>query len=249
VCLLKKFLYGLKQSPRQWYKKFDSFIVSLNFSNFNYDSYFYLKKLNGGDYIYLLLYVYDILIAATNMGEIKKLKEQLGMTFEMKDSGTVKKILEIEITSDRSNRKLFFSQKEFVGKVIRRFGMEKANVVSTPLAMYFKLSAALSPTSDGERSYIEKISYSSVVGSLMYLMVCTQPDITQAVSVVSKHLSCAGKEHWEAVKWIFRYLKDIIDARLVFKNGDGALTGYVDSDFEGDIDKMRSLMGYIFILG
>jgi Reverse transcriptase (RNA-dependent DNA polymerase) len=160
-------------------------MVSLNFSNFNYDSCVYLKKLDSGDYIYLLLYVYDILIAATNMGEIKKLKEQLGMTFEMKDLRTVKKILGMEITRDRSNRKLFLSQKEFVRKVIRRFGMEKANVVSTPLAVYFKLLAALSPTSDGERRYMDKISYSSVVGSLMYLMVCTRPDIAQAVSVVS----------------------------------------------------------------
>jgi Reverse transcriptase (RNA-dependent DNA polymerase) len=224
-------------------------MVSLNFSNFNYDSCVYLKKLDSGDYIYLLLYVYDILIAATNMGEIKKLKEQLGMTFEMKDLRTVKKILGMEITRDRSNRKLFLSQKEFVRKVIRRFGMEKANVVSTPLAVYFKLLAALSPTSDGERRYMDKISYSSVVGSLMYLMVCTRPDIAQAVSVVSKYLSCAGNEHWEAVKWIFRYLKDTIDARLVFENGDGALTGYVDSNFRGDLDKMRSLVGYVFILG
>jgi Reverse transcriptase (RNA-dependent DNA polymerase) len=75
LCLLNKSFYGLKQSPRQWYKKFDSFMVSLNFSRSNYDNYVYLKKLDGGDYIYLLLYVDDMLITTTNMGEIKKLKE------------------------------------------------------------------------------------------------------------------------------------------------------------------------------
>jgi len=57
VCLLKKSLYGLKQSPRQWYKKFDSFMVSINFSRSNYDSCVYFKKLSSGEFIYLLLYV------------------------------------------------------------------------------------------------------------------------------------------------------------------------------------------------
>jgi Reverse transcriptase (RNA-dependent DNA polymerase) len=200
MCLLKKFLYGLKQSPRQWYKKFDSFMVNLNFSRSNYDSCVYLKKLDGGDYIYLLLYMDHILIVTTNMGEIKKLKEQLGMVFEMIDLEAAKKILGMEIIRDQSNRKLFLSQKEFARKVIRWFGTEKENVISTPLAAHFKLSVALSLTSDGERSCMEKVPYSSAVGSLMYLMVCTRPDIAQAVSVVSRYLSCAGKGHWEAMK-------------------------------------------------
>jgi hypothetical protein len=67
--------------------------------------------------------------------------------------------------------------------------MEKANVVSTHLAVHFKFPTALSPTSDDERSYMEKVPYSSAVGSLMYLMVCTRLDIAQAVSVVSKYFS------------------------------------------------------------
>ena len=191
----------------------------------------------------------DMLIAVTNMREIKKLKEQLSSAFEMKDLGAAKRILGMEITRDRSNRKLFLSQKSFAEKVIRRFGMEKAKVVSTPLAVHFKLSASLSPKSDDERKYMEKVPYSSAVGSLMYLMVCTRPDIAQAVSVVSRYLSCPGKGHWEAVKWIFRYLKGTINARLEFGKGNGPLTGYVDSDFGGDLDKRRSLTGYIFTLG
>ena len=73
--------------------------------------------------------------------------------------------------------------------------MEKAKVVSTPLAAHFKLSAALSPKSDAEKKYMEKVPYSSAVGSLMYLMVCTQPDIAQAISVVSRYRSCLEKGH------------------------------------------------------
>jgi len=107
-----------------------------------------VKKLSNKEFIYLLLYVDDMLIAASNMEEIIRLKEQLGSAFEMKDLGAAKRILGMEISKDRPNRKLFLSQKEFSGKVIRRFGMEKAKIVSTPLATHFKLSAAMSPKSE-----------------------------------------------------------------------------------------------------
>jgi len=73
--------------------------------------------------------------------------------------------------------------------------MEKAKIVSTPLATYFKLSVALSPKSEHEKKYMENVPYSRVVGSLMYLMVCTRPDIAQAVSVVSRYLACPGRGH------------------------------------------------------
>ena len=188
VCLLKKSLYGLNQSPRQWYKKFDSFMVSIILSCSNYDSCAYFKELSSGEFIYLLLYVDDMLIVTFNMEEIIRLKEQLGSAFEMKNLGAAKRILGLEISRDRPNRKLFLSQKEFAGKVIRRFGMEKAKIVSTPLASHFNFSAALSPKSEHEKKYMENVPYSSVVGSLTYLMVCIRPDITQVVSMVSRYL-------------------------------------------------------------
>ena len=84
VCKLKKSLYGLKQSPRQWYKRFDSFMLSHGFKQSNYDSCVYLKIINGS-VIYLLLYVDDMLIAAKDKSKIAKLKAQLSKEFEMKD--------------------------------------------------------------------------------------------------------------------------------------------------------------------
>jgi hypothetical protein len=199
VCRLNKSLYGLKQSPRQWYKKFDAFMVSINFSRSNFDSCVYIKKLDSGNFVYLLLYVDDILIASSNAGEIKRLKAELNSVFEMKDLGPAKKILGMEITRNRPERKLFLSQAGFAEKVLRRFDMHRSKAAATPLAAHFKLSADLSPKTDSERKYMERIQYSSAVGSLMYLMVCTRPDLAQAVSVVSRYLSCPGKGHWEAV--------------------------------------------------
>jgi len=84
ACLLKKSLYGLKQSPRQWYKKFNSFMIGHNYSRSNYDSCVYHKKLLDGTYVYLLLYVDDMLIASKSISEINKLKTLLNNEFEIK---------------------------------------------------------------------------------------------------------------------------------------------------------------------
>ena len=94
---------------------------------------------------------------------------------------------------------------------------------------------------------MSSIPYSSAVGSLMYAMVCTRPDLSHAVSVVSRFMSKPGKVHWEAVKWIMRYLKGSTDVCLVFEGQKNrGVVGYVDSDYAGDLDKRRSLTGYIF---
>ena len=85
--------------------------------------------------------------------------------------------------------------------------MNEAKSVSTPLGSHFKLSKEQSPKTEEERDYISKVPYASTIGSLMYTMVCTRPDTAHAVGVVSRFMSRTGKQHWEAVKWILRYLK------------------------------------------
>ena len=84
----------------------------------------------------------------------------------------------------------------------------------------------------------------------MYLMVCTRPDIAHAVSVVSRFMSNPGKPHWEALRWILRYLKGSMDVGLLYRkenNGNGdCVVGYCDADLGGDRDKRKSLTGYIF---
>ena len=250
VCKLEKSLYGLKQSPRQWYKRFDKFMIGQKYTRSKYDHCVYLRKLQDGSFIYLLLYVDDMLIASRSHTEIEKLKTQLNREFEMKDLGEAKKILGMEISRDRKLGRLCLSQKEYLRKVLKRFGMnEKSKPVSTPLAPHFKLSALMSPKNDAEREYMSKVPYASAVGSLMYAMVCTRPDISQAVGVVSRYMHDPGKEHWQAVKWILRYILNTVDIGLVFQQDkqDGqCVVGYCDSDYAGDLDKRRSTTGYEF---
>ncbi|GJV51083.1 retrovirus-related pol polyprotein from transposon TNT 1-94 [Tanacetum coccineum] len=93
VCKLKKSLYGLKQSPRQWYKSFDSFVIGHGYDHYSYDECVYLRKFRDGSFLYLVLYVDDMLIAAPNKDQIWELKDQLSNKFDMKDLGAAKNIL------------------------------------------------------------------------------------------------------------------------------------------------------------
>ena len=118
--------------------------------------------------------------------------------------------------------------------------MSKAKAVCSPLAGHFKLSSKQYPTSEKDKQEMTSIPYSSAVGSLMYAMVCTKPDIVHAFGVVSRFLSNPGKDHWEAVKWILRYLRGTSRLCLCFGSGEPVLDGYTDADMAGDCDSRKS---------
>ncbi|KAK3034061.1 hypothetical protein RJ639_034286 [Escallonia herrerae] len=99
------------------------------------------------------------------------------------------------------------SREEYIEKVLRRFNFHTSKPVTTPLAAHFKLSKELSPNNREDEEYMAQVPYTSAVGSLMYAMVSTRPDIAHAVGVVNRFMTNPGKEHWQAVKWILRYLR------------------------------------------
>ena len=176
---------------------------------------------------------------------INRLKKQLSESFAMKDMGDAKQILGIRIMRDRQEKKLWLSQENYVKIVLQRFQMENAKAVSTPLATHFKLSTKQSPSDEYEKSDMQRVPYAFVVGSLMYAMVCTRPDIAHVVGTVSRFMSNLGREHWNAMKWILRYLRGTTCLRLCFGGDKPTLVGYTDSDMGGDIDSRRSTSGYV----
>lgn len=173
------------------------------------------------------------------------MKQELNKSFAMKDLGPARQILGMQIVRDREAKKLWLSQEKYIQKVLHRFNMDKAKVVSTPLAMHFKLSTKQCPSSDDEKEDMKKVPYASAVGSLMYAMVCTRPDIAHAVGVVSRFLSNPGRDHWNAVKWIMRYLCGTSSLSLCFGTGKPILCSYTDSDMAGDVDTRKSTSGYL----
>jgi hypothetical protein len=127
--------------------------------------------------------------------------------------------------------------------------MSDAKLVSTPLARHFWLFKDQSPKTEEEKDFMAKVPYASTIGSLMYAMVCTRPDIAHTVGDVSRFMSNLGKQHWEAVKWILRYLRGTTNISLCFRKGELKLQGFIDVDFVGEVDHRRSTAGYVFIVG
>jgi hypothetical protein len=122
VCKLKKSLYGLKQSPRMWYQKFDTYMLVLGFTRSKEDHCVYFKLI--GDYlIYLVLYVDDMLYIGNNKEIIQDVKTQLSYKFDMKDIGTSNFFLGMEIKRDRKKRKLWLNQRKYVETILHRFNM------------------------------------------------------------------------------------------------------------------------------
>ena len=137
TCNLKKSLYGLKQSRRQWYKHFDNFIRGKRYTRNHYDPYVYYNKIPRGEYIYLLLYEDDMLIASKSRPIIDKLKKDLSFEFERKDLGEAKKVLGMEIGRDRRSGKVSLIQKGYLQKVLRKYNIDgDTKSVSTPLAPF-----------------------------------------------------------------------------------------------------------------
>nr|KYP59970.1 Retrovirus-related Pol polyprotein from transposon TNT 1-94 [Cajanus cajan] len=245
VCRLRKSLYGLKQAPRQWYKKFESFMCDQGYKKTTSDHCVFVKKFSNDDFIILLLYVDDMLIVRKDVSRIDRLKKKLGESFAMKDMGAAKQILGIRIIRDREKWKLWLSQEQYIKRVLQRFQIENAKAVSTPFATHFKLSVKQSPSNKAEKLDMERVPYASAVGSLMYAMVCTRPYIAHAVGTVSRFLSNPGREHWNSVKWILRYLHGTVDMKLCFGGDKPTLVGYSDSDMAGDVDSRKSTSGYL----
>ncbi|GAB2277235.1 hypothetical protein Dimus_039224 [Dionaea muscipula] len=250
VCKLNKSLYGLKQAPRQWYIRFDTFVTKIGFSRSKFDVCLYYAHLHA-EPVFLLLYVDDMLLISKSMSLIDDLKRKLNSEFDMKDLGCAKKILGIEIIRNRSVSELKLHQCSYLRKVCAKFDMNNSKPVSLPLAAHFTLSKSQAPKTDAEKVKMETVPYLNVVGSVMYSMISTRPDLSFSISLLSRFMSEPGLEHWHALKWLLRYLNCTSSVGLVYRKWTEKLdlVGHVDADFAGDRDSRKSTTAYNFVLG
>ena len=112
----------------------------------------------------------------------------------------------------------------------------------------FSLEEGLSDNTSRERERMDRIPYASVVGSIMYAMICTRPDVAYSLGVVSRYQSDPGKNHWKVVKTILKYLRNTKDQWLVHGESDLRLMGFTDSNFQSDHDDSKSVSRFIFTL-
>ena len=249
VCKLKRSLYGLKQSPRCWNQKMDRFLMTNGFHATKSDSALYVKGA-GKDKIYVGLYVDDLLIATSDASSLARTKSALCGAFKMTDFGEVSTVLGIKITRDKSTGLLTMSQEKYAEQVLKRFNMLSAQGKSTPIEEGMKLDETMCPQTDEEKEEMRHKPYRQAVGSLMYLMVATRPDLAAAVRLVSRFGANPGVMHWKAVQRVLQYLKKTMSFGLVFeKQGRVRITAYTDSDWSGCKDTKKSTTGYVFLIG
>ncbi|CAM8902569.1 unnamed protein product [Rhodiola kirilowii] len=249
VCLLKRTIYGLKHSPRQWNKKFNACMLSLGFHRSKYDSCLYLKFFDAKSLLFVLLYVDDILLISNVKSEILRIKTQLNRHFDMKDFGKAQRILGIKIIRDRQNRRIFLSQSKYVFEVLEKFSMSAVKHVTLPLGGHFLLSKQNCPQTESERMKMSAVPYDIDVGFVMYLMVRTRPDVAYSISVLGRFMANSGEEHWSSLKYLVRYIASTKNYGMVYGMTDfkHELCGFVDSDYASNRNNLKSTSGLFFL--
>ncbi|GMI95547.1 hypothetical protein HRI_003224000 [Hibiscus trionum] len=239
VCRLKKSLYGLKQAPKQWYEKFHKTILSFGFVVNGSDACVY-SRMFGTDCVIISLYVDDMLIFSTNIESINKTKSFLSTKFEMTDLGEVDVILGVKVI--KSEKGFSLSQTHYIEKVLKKFDSFDVVPVRTPYDSSIHLFK-------NEGSSVSQMEYAKIIGSLMFLMNYTRPDIAYVVSRLSRYTHNPSNEHWVALRRLLKYLKGTMDWRLEFVGFPATLEGYCDANWVSDSDEVSSTSGYVFTLG
>jgi hypothetical protein len=193
-CHLTKSIYGLKQASRQWYLKFDETIIKFGFKKNEEDNCIYAKFKNE-KYIFLVLYVVDILLASSDVHLLLETKGFLSSHFDMKDLGKASYVLGIEIHRDRRKGVLGLSQKSYIEKVLKKFNMHKCNSTPAPIVKGIKFGKFQCPRNQYEIDEMKAAPYASTVGSLMYAQVCTCPDLVFVTGMLGRYQKNPGKPH------------------------------------------------------
>nr|GEV11339.1 retrovirus-related Pol polyprotein from transposon TNT 1-94 [Tanacetum cinerariifolium] len=231
VYRLRKALYGLKQAPKAWYDELSTFLVSKGFSKDSFNPTLFITK-HMGDILLMQIYVDDIIFGSTN----PKLSKQ----FEKLMHNSLKFFLGIQI--NQSLLGIFIDQAKYAQEILIKHGMTSCDSVGTPMATKH-LDADLSGTQ------VDEMKYRSMVGALMYL-TASRPDIMHATCYCARYQAKLTEKHLNAVKLIFRYLKDTIHMGLWYlKNTSFELTAFSYSNHAGYLDSCMSTSGGIQFLG
>ena len=237
VCLLIKGLYGLKQSPRQWNKKYKEIMVKLGFVCITADESVFV---NGQ--VIVGVYVDDLIIVSPHLQKIEKFKKDIKKEYDVKDLGELSVILSMKWTRNREERTSFLSQQAYAEEILERFSMSDCKSAGTP-------GVNLEAPEIEKKVFEDKTLYMQACGSLSHLQNCTRPDITFAVGMACRKMQDPNEQDWMAVKRILRYIKGTTSFGVKFGSNAVKVTGYGDADWAGCHDSRKSTSGYVFLMG
>lgn len=239
-------LYGLKQSARDWNLLLRSELCQWGFLQSKADPCLYVHKERE---IMVLTYVDDIPAAARDTADLDWFKSKLAGRFNAKDLGeiTKTKILGMRVTRDRKKRTLWLDQESYLDRTLKKFGIGNAKhkPVSIPLDGYTNLR----PATDND-TRVDPTEYSEKIGSFMFSMVYTRPDLAFPLGRLSQYMRDPAEHHNQALKKLMRYIRSTVNLRLRFgPGGDQSLVVYSDADYASDKKDRKSVTGAAGILG
>lgn len=221
VCRLRKSLYGLKQAPRNWFAKLASALRAYGFVQSVAD--YSLSTLHrNGRTLCVLVYVDDLLIGGSKSGQICALKQYLSTCFHMKDLGTLKYFLGIEVARDTEG--IHLCQRKYALDIIANVGLLAAKPAKFPMEPNHKLSLATGPLLEHPEAYRR------LIDRLVYLTI-TRPDLSYYVHCLAQYMQNPRLEYWEAALRVVRYIKNN-PGQGIFLSSRSALhlSGSCDSD-------------------
>ncbi|GJV38668.1 retrovirus-related pol polyprotein from transposon TNT 1-94 [Tanacetum coccineum] len=233
VYRLKKALYGLKQAPRAWYDTLLRFLLDNKFSKGVVDPTLFTRK-TGKHTLLIQIYVDDIIFASTGPNACDIFSKEMSSKFQMSMMGQMSFFLGLQVS--QSPRCIFINQSKYALETLKKYGMDSCEPVDTPMVDRSKLDE------DPLGILVDQNQFRSMVGSLMYL-TARRPDLVFVVCMCARYQAKPTKNHLEAIKRVFRYLKGTINMGLWYpKDTAMALTAYADADHAGCQDTRRNKM-------
>ena len=241
MCKLNRSLYGLRQSGRNWNALLDEFLKEIGFSQSKIDPCIYIRS-DESSIILCLVWVDDLLISSNDESKLVEIKALLSKRFKMKDMGVLKWFLGIKFEYEENCVKM--SQTDFIQRILTKFSMNDSNPRTLPCDVNVnKFDFQDSELLDDPRTYRE------IVGSLIYLMTCSRPDLSYVVTKLSQYMSKPNVAHLKLARNVLKYLKGTMMNKLSFEKSSEPLEliGYCDSDWAGSEDR-KSISGFCYSL-
>jgi hypothetical protein len=252
ILKLKKALYGTKQAPREWYLLIDKFLRHQGFVPNRADHCFYTLYIDSQNYVLLLLYVDDIIVAATTEELCNKYMKSIAKMFRISYSGELREYLNILIQHDREKRTIYMSQERYIIEMMEQFGIQADPKIKTPMQENLKVRLQEEENlTSRQLLYVQHFPYRQFVGTIIYLNICTRPTISYSISVLAKFNSKPTFTACKALIRVAKYLYNTRTDRLAL--GGGAklphIVSYSDSDWAGCHDTRYSRSGHIVFMG
>jgi hypothetical protein len=193
------------------------------------------------------VHVDNCTIAASTIRLVEDLKDGLRQHVEVTDLGTLHWMLGIEVQHNRAGCTIHLSQCAYIDSILCRYHLHELKSLSTPMDTQVRLTSKQALLTAAEFAAMHNVPYCEAVGALNWAALSTHPNIAFTIATVARFAANPGPTHWEAVKWIFRYLAGTCDLWLSYGETRCALTGYADVDGSMAEDR-HAISGYAFLI-